>query len=436
MRNAVAMLSLLMTAVMAGCTDSDARGPEGARVPADVAVAWNERILSIAEAEDRFLTLKGVRTAAMMHLAMHDALAAVESRYEPFALSGERSAAEPVAAANEAAYAIAVSQYPDRDSVLAAERARWWGEAGREPAARSLGRRAALAVLEARAGDGWDSDPAYEWHPMGPGVYAEFNEHSDTPEGFVFGAGWAVARPFTLESPGQFRSSPPPDIRSDEYTRAFEEVKEVGRASSTVRTADQTHMAMWWKEFVESSHNRLARELVVAEDLDLWDATRLLAALNVSIFDGYVASFDSKFFYNHWRPYTAIRWASQDGNPATAEDPDWTNLHDHTYAFPTYPSAHGTVCAAAMAVFEDVFGADYEFTMTIPEVDVAGPLSPKVAMDPSTRSFESFRHAAAECSLSRVYLGIHFRYDSVAGTELGERVGEYAIANFLTRQGR
>jgi membrane-associated phospholipid phosphatase len=188
---------------------------------------------------------------------------------------------------------------------------------------------------------------------------------------------------------------------------------------------------MWWKQFVEKSHNRLARELVVERGLGLGEAARLFALLNVSVFDGYVASFDGKFHYNHWRPYTAIRWAAEDGNPDTEADTAWTNLHDHTYAFPSYPSAHGTVCAAAMTVMADTFGEDVPFEMTIREADVAGPMSGHVPLDPATRSFTSFDEAAEECALSRVYLGIHFRYDSEAGTVLGRRIGEMAVRDFL-----
>jgi membrane-associated phospholipid phosphatase len=166
--------------------------------------------------------------------------------------------------------------------------------------------------------------------------------------------------------------------------------------------------------------------------LELRRAARLFALLNVSIFDGYVSSFDSKFFYNHWRPYTAIRWADKDGNPATELDAQWNNLHTHTYAFPSYPSAHGTVCAAAMTVMADTFGDARKFTMETREVDKAGPGSGKIAMSPPTRSFDSFSAAALECALSRVYLGIHFRYDSVAGNELGRNVGRYAVEKYLT----
>jgi membrane-associated phospholipid phosphatase len=128
---------------------------------------------------------------------------------------------------------------------------------------------------------------------------------------------------------------------------------------------------------------------------------------------------------------TAIRWAAHDGNPDTEPDPRWDNLHRHTYAFPSYPSAHGAACAAGMTALADTFGDELAFTMTTPEVDAAGPMSGKVAMDPSTRSFASFSAAAWECALSRVYLGIHFRYDSVAGNELGGRIGRYVVDGFL-----
>jgi membrane-associated phospholipid phosphatase len=432
-RMQIAPMIIIAATIATGACDT-AIGP-GEAVSSDVVVAWNDRVLAVAEAEDRFLTLKGLRTATIMHLAMHDALSAIEPRYGTYRLSATEAVAygnaDPVAAANEAAYAVAIAQYPDSEPSFAEVRSRFAGDASGGAAARALGEQAAAAVLAEREGDGWDAAPEYEWHPMGPGVYAEFNEHSGTPEGFVFGAGWAQARPFALLSPDQFRTGPPPEITGDAYTEAFDEVKDVGATESANRTPDQAHFAMWWKQFVEKSHNRLARELVTAEDPGLWAAARMFALLNAGIYDGYIASFDSKFHYNHWRPYTAIRWASNDGNPDTADDPDWTNMHDHTYAFPSYPSAHGTVCAAAMTVLADAFGDDRPFEMTIREVDSAGPMSPPMAMDPATRSFDSFAAAAEECALSRVYLGIHFRYDSEAGTVLGRNVGQRVLDSLL-----
>lgn len=409
-------------------------GAETRARPADIAVAWNEALLDIAEAEDGFMTLKGVRTAAMMHIAMHDALNSIGGRYALYAFGAHRPDADPAEAVNHAAFTVASSQYPDQRERFIALREKWRGPEADRPAvdaARDLGKGAAEAILRLRDGDGWNAEAQYRWHPMAPGVYAEFNEHSGTPEGFIFGAGWAKAKGFALASPNQFRAPPPPKINSPEYTRAFNEVKEFGRFQSMQRTPDQSHLALWWKDFAENAFNRLARDLVHRESLDLEDATRLFALLNMSIFDAYVSSFDNKFFYNHWRPYTAIRWAANDGNPDTEPDETWTNLHRHTYAFPSYPSAHGMACAAALTAFTDVFGEDYGFTMRNRFVDIAGPFSGKIEMHPPTRSFERFSDAAMECGLSRVYLGIHFRYDSVEGVKLGREVGENVVNTML-----
>ncbi len=401
---------------------------------AAVAVDWNAAVLAIAEEEDGFLTLKGLRATAMMHLAMHDALSGINGRYTAYAHEGRAPDADPVAAITRAAFVVATDQYPDQVDKFRALQERWLSTASSGDAAEqglALGETAARAVLASRRGDGWDGEAEYRWHPMAPGVYAEFHEHSDTPQGFVFGAGWARAKGFALERPDRFRSPPPPSIDSAEYTRAYTEVKEFGRFQSIKRTPDQTHLALWWKDFVENSHNRLARDLVVREKLPLAEATRLFALLNMSVFDAYVSSFDNKFFYNHWRPYTAIRWAANDGNPDTGEEASWTNTHRHTYAFPSYPSAHGTACAAAMTAFGDVFGDEFAFTMRNPTADVAGPFSGKIEMHPPTRNFDRFSGAAMECALSRIYLGIHFRYDSIEGYELGRKVGANVVDRWL-----
>jgi len=404
-----------------------------------LATEWNAAVLDVAEAEDGFMTLKGVRTAAMLHLAMHDALSATGGRYEAYVLDERFPGTAPIAAAAQAAFRVAVSQYPGEESRFAAIRDRWLERAGAGKALEAsvaLGDTAAAAVLAARQGDGWDGDAEYAWHPMAPGVYAEFHEHSGTPQGFIFGAGWAAAQGFALEHPGQFRVPPPPPIDSAGYTRAFDEVKALGRFQSMTRTPDQTHIALWWKDFVESSHNRLARDLIVKERLSLEESTRLLALLNMGVFDAYVSSFDNKFHYNHWRPYTAIRWAANDGNPDTMAEESWTNTHRHTYAFPSYPSAHGTACAAAMTAFIDAFGDQYAFRMRTPAVDIAGPFSGKIEMQPPIREFESFSAAAAQCGESRIYLGIHFRYDSEAGVRLGEQVGRNVLRRHLNRRNK
>ena len=399
-----------------------------------VAAQWNETLLEIAESEDGFLTLKGIRTTAMMHIAMHDAFNAIRHNYGSYAYHGQETAGSPEAAVAEAAFRVAISQYPEQLARLGQLRAQSAGGDSSDPGIRSgmaVGRAAAQAILKRREGDGWNAEAEYRWHPMAPGVYAEFHEHSGTPLGFIFGASWAQTKGFALQSPDQFRAPPPPAIGGSDYTRAYNEVKEIGRFQSMERTPDQTHLALWWKDFAENSLNRLARDLVLKENLPLAETLRLFALVNMSIFDSYVSSFDNKFFYNHWRPYTAIRWAANDGNPDTQAEVTWTNTHRHTYAFPSYPSAHGMACAAALTAIAEVFGENYAFVMRNPMVDIAGPSSGKIEMHPPTRRFDTFADAATECGLSRVFLGIHFRYDSVEGVKLGRIVGENVITHWL-----
>lgn len=400
-----------------------------------ILVEWNEKVMQIAMEEDGLLTLKGVRTAAMMHIAVHDALNTISPRYAAYEYVGESVPANPTATSAFAMYEVLINQYPNKkdefDKGLNALLDSL-GNINISPA-QELGTASAQAILAKRANDSWNGEAEYTWHLMAPGVYAEFNEHSGTPEGFIFGAGWAKAKTFILPEPDHFRSPPPPEIASQSYTEAFNEVKEVGSDKSTTRTKDQSHLALWWKDFVENSHNRLARQLIETEDLNLWEAARVFALMNMTVYDAYINVFDNKFHHNHWRPYTAIRWAEHDGNPNTQADSEWNNLHGHTYAFPSYPSAHGTASSAAMTVLSETLGTgnSYGFTMVTQEVESAGPFSDKIKMMPPTRSFSSFSEAGLEASLSRIYLGIHFRYDSEEGHRLGTKIGEYAFQNYL-----
>ncbi len=426
----------LLLAVMVICCISTPKSRNLDDHDGQVVSSWNQKIMDMATAEDGLLTLKGVRTEALAHTAIHDAINSIKPIYKHYSFHQETPNADPIAAAAQAAYQIVVSQYPDHKEVLMTELERWLSgveDGDDKTKGIELGKASAAHLLEMRADDQWNAEADYLWHPMAPGVYAEFNEHSGTPEGFVFGAGWAVAKPFLLSSQDQFRSPPPPEIKSQEYTRAFNEVKEVGAHESAARSKDQSHMAMWWKDFVESSHNRLARNLVVKENLNLWETARVFALMNMSIFDAYINVFENKFHYNHWRPYTAIHWAANDGNDQTQADTNWNNLHEHTYAFPSYPSAHGTASTAAMTTLANTLGTGdhYTFTMTTREVDRAGPFSDKISMEPPTRSFERFSEAGFEASISRVYLGIHFRYDSEQGYELGKKIGDFANQHYL-----
>jgi hypothetical protein len=326
-----------------------------------------------------------------MHLAMHDALNTIAPEYARYAYRGEFRSADPELAAAHAAHAVLVSQYP--------------GAAARLDAL--------VAEQREQAGYGEAADEAVE------------GSYQTTPDwdGFVLQPGFREARPFALSSPGMFRPPPPPDLGDARYARDLEEVRAYGSMESRVRTADQTAYAVWWMEFAEGSVNRLARRMVMERDVGLWPAARLFAHLSVALFDGYIANWDSKYEYNHWRPLTAIRHAGEDGNGDTTADPEWQSLRPAP-PFPEYASAHATGCAASFAVLASTLGDRTRFSMTT----ITAPA------EMASRSFTSFGGAAAECADSRVRLGWHFRYSTDAGLDLGERVAAHVMQTQLRRR--
>jgi PAP2 superfamily len=387
----------------------------------EVVAIWNRLAHDLALAEDQFLTFKGQRALAMMHLAMHDALNAIVPIYEPYVYSGaEPRIAHPVAAAAQSAHDVLLSQYPGQSGALAEQLGRTLSEIPNSTLRSrgiDLGRAAAAAVLAARADDDWDLPGTYEFKP-GPGRY------QTTPpwNGFVAQPGFRFAQPFALEYPHQFRPPPPPPLQSAAYARALREVQEYGATDSTRRTEDQTAYAVWWMEFAEGSVNRLARQLVDDRDVPLWTAARLFAHIGVSLYDTYVATWDSKYVYDHWRPYTSIRAADTDENPRTTADPAWEPLRP-TPPFPEYVSAHAAACGASFGVLEHTFGRRVSFTM---QTTTAPPGMP-------TRTFRNFRSAAAECADSRVRLGFHYRYATDSGLALGKRIARYSLGHSLRR---
>jgi hypothetical protein len=275
--------------------DSPNHGADGGLV-----VAWNEAAYDLAFAEDQFLTFKGVRALAMMHIAVHDALNAVVPRFRQYAHHRPRRSADPIAAAAQAAHDVLVSQYPADRQRLDDELAAWLDQVPDGPGEASgvsLGADAASAILSLREGDGFDFPGTYTFE-SGPGVY------QTTPpwDGFVLQPGFRFASPFGLRASDQFMPPPPPRLTSSAYAKAYNEVKDYGRVDSQLRTPEQTSYAIWWMEFTEGSINRLARVLVTERGTGLWPAARLFALLNISMFDTYVATWGSKYTTNHWRP--------------------------------------------------------------------------------------------------------------------------------------
>jgi len=385
----------------------------------DTVTQWN-KVATDATAAAGIDPLEEVRILAIMHIAIHDAVNAMDRRFEPYIFRQSVPGAAPEAAvasaarevllvlvpgqkgAIETAYSAAVAAVPD-------ENARASGiSTGRLAARRIVSERSddgSATVVESSSG----TNPG-EWRPTPPGLFPAFK------------AGWGNVKPFGLRRSSQFRPDPPFHINSPEFGSSYEEVKAVGSAESSVRTEEQSAIARFWYENSGQGWNRIARIVAEQKNLNTWDNARLFALLNVAMSDGYVANFEAKYYYNFWRPVTAIREGDTDGNPDTSGDRNW-NSYLETPPVPDYPSGHSTVGAAAARALEHAFANDFvSFSTT------SGAPYPGI-----TRRFWSFSEAAHENAASRVLAGIHFWHASRGGIKQGEEIADYIFANTFRR---
>jgi hypothetical protein len=418
-------------------------------VRADAVTAWNAnageaaRAACIAPIDN---PLHESRLYAMTHVAVHDALNAIDSRSDPYAFHGEaKRRTSPDAAVASAARNVlvpALRQLPAPQACIEAGVASVEADYataldtirdGRDKARGiELGRAAAAAILALRAADGADTplvDPAY---PQG----ARPGEYRFTPGfPFAFAPGWANVTPFVLNESSQFRPGPPDPVTGRKYAADLREVKRLGGDGVTTpsdRTAEQTEIARFWIESSPLQWNRIARAVSVGAGLDPWEKARLFGLLNMGLADGYVGSFDTKYHYNYWRPVTAIQNAAADGNRRTSGDPGWTPLVP-TPPIPEYESAHSVEGAVAATVLKRFFGTDkIDFetcSLTLPAESTCDDESPV------RRSYTGFSQAAEENGLSRILVGFHFRKAVDEGIEHGRRIANHAVDNFLRPEG-
>ncbi|MFN7118114.1 MAG: vanadium-dependent haloperoxidase [Saprospiraceae bacterium] len=327
--------------------------------------------------------------------------------------------ADPIAAAASAAYEVLVNALPDQKAMLNERLTASLapvpdGEAKAQGIA--LGKKAAAAILALRQNDRAFEDPISPVAPSTePGVY-----QAVPPLEFVFAPQWKTMPPFALQKPEQFRVKPHPAINSAAYTTAFNEVKTMGQKDSPQRSATQTQIAKFWYEFSEIGWNRVTRVAVANHKMDLLATARLFALVNMALADSYIAGWDSKFHYNFWRPFTAIRRAENDGNANTAADVQW-EPSEVTPPVHDYPSTHSVLGNAAATVLTKLLGDQVAITL---ESNTALP-------DFKTRTFTSFYQAADENAESRVLAGIHFRFSCEEGQAMGNTIGKWVVENHL-----
>ena len=382
---------------------------------ADVIIDWNARSDEIA-AQKQVRPVNHSRGTAMLHVAMFEAVNAIEGRYLPYklTLTADRTASKEAAAAS-AGHDILLALYPDQQSTLDATLATMLTAlVDGEPKAKGieLGKKAAADLIVLRAKDGIDAQEFYRPHTT-PGVYV--------PTVIPLFSTAAAVTPWVMTSGSQFRPAPPPALTSETWTADLNEIRELGRIDSTKRTAEQTTIGRFWFVTGPRSYNPIVRQVAIAKDMDIVDCARLFALTSMAGNDAYIAVFDAKYTYNLWRPLTAIRNADQTNNSATPRDGSWLPLGD-TPMHPEYPCAHCINSAAVAAVLQGVAGNE------IGEISMTSPTAPGVI-----RKWVRLQDYSDEVSLARIYAGFHYRFSTIVGKEMGKKIGELAVATQMRR---
>jgi hypothetical protein len=370
----------------------------------------------------------GALSFAMVQGAVYDAVNAIDGRYRPYLAAPPANPWDSEdAAAATAAFRVLVALLPAQLSTLQALYDASLASVPDGPAKAggvAAGEAAAAAMLAARAGDGrggaftfvFGTAPG-EWRP--------------TPPTFALDpAPWVGnVRPFLVPSVDMLRTDGPNALTSGAYAEDFNEVKELGSRTSTTRTADQTEAAIFWQDNGIALWNRGFRALAASRGLRSADTARLLAMTNLAAADAVIGCWRDKYYWNFWRPITAIREAASDGNPATTADPAWTPLFDPatpqfgtplvTPGFPEHPSGHGCGSSAIVHTLQDFFGTD----------KVAFSLFSNRTR--TTRSFDRFSAALEEVIDARVWAGIHFRTADVQGAVIGNKVAHWLRKHYF-----
>ena len=372
-RRAIAVAGALL---LAAC--SDATGPASATAGAPVTLAWNAKARQLVSAL-RESPLMASRAYAALSVAQHDAIAAVDARIGLFDASRPDAHRIAIAAASRdvlsALYPVVASEV---DAMFEGQRASF-GVDGTPvdvlARAEDAGASVARAVMERVSRDGsdvvWDGEV-----PTGDGMWIGY-----TPQYPL----WGAVRPWLMEDGAQFRAPPPPATSSAEFQAALAEV----RAIADGRNKEQYVIALRWSDglatYTPPGHwNEIAAGMLEDHRVSESQAARILATLNMAMMDAMIACWDSKFTYWLIRPWQA--------------DPEITTLVAQPQ-HPSYPSGHSCATGAATRVLGAFF------------------LPQRPALEAMER----------EAGMSRVYAGLHYRFDVEAGRAIGRSVGELAI---------
>ena len=361
-------------------------------------------------------------------VAMYDAVNSIDRRYQPFAVSVHASSgASRDAAAASAAHDVLAHYFPGQsvtlDAALATSLAKI-PDGPNKTEGVSVGQAVAAKWIVLRTGDGLEAPLTYT-PGSGPGVWEPVPSLPASPAIPAPVGVWMTAfKPLALTNAGQFLAEvpAPPALTSFEWALNFNLTKDYGAQNSTVRTASQTEIGLFYTDEAAAMFSRSLRGLITSRNLSTADSARMAAMFYVAASDSVTACMNAKYHFAFWRPIAAIRNADTDGNPATVADPNWVPLAA-TPGHPEYPAAHGCVTQAGMDALERFFGTDHV------------PYSIDSLVTKTTHSFTSFDEVVAEVDAARVYGGMHYRHSTREGNRLGRMVTSYIFMHKFRRVG-
>ena len=386
---------------------------------ADTVTQWNQNA-----ANSLYVTAAQPPNVSVLHMAMvqgavYDAVNAIDGGRDGYLLTSR--VATPTdskdAAAATAAYKVLISIVPaQQPALLALYNSTLAGIADGAAKTRGIavGDAAAAAMIAARTADGRFGTPGFltgttpgAWRPVLPAF-------ANDPNAWV-----KDVKPFLTRSASQFRSSGPYELTSRKYAREFEEVKSVGSATSTTRTADQTYASLYWAENPPRTWNRILNSLSASRGVSLVENARLFAEVYLTVADAFIAVWDEKAHYSFWRPITAIREADTDGNHRTAKDENWLPLVANP-GYPDHPSGHLGLSGAVGKTLQQFFHTDF---LAWTDTNVAG----------RTRSYTRVSDAIDEIVDVRVWSGLHFRNADEASVQISGKIAKYRDKHYFNR---
>lgn len=432
-----------------------------------IAIEVNQTSYSGNVVNDQIGPTRSSRALAIVHVAMFDAWNSIHRTFEPYLVQAPNvNNASDVAAVAQAAHDTLVVLYPHQQAFIDAKLAESLGQVPdgiKETRGIDAGAFVAQQILMARTDDG--AEVAGQYIPDG-----QIGHHDVDPlnpnQGFLTPA-WGDVMPFAVPDIDTISTPPVPSLTSIEYAQAYTQVKELGEELSTERTTDQTEIGIYWGYDVARGlgdpprlYNQIARVIAEQEGNTVADNARMLTLINVAMADAGIQAWGVKYREAFWRPIVAIRQGDADGNGNTVGDATWSPLGaplsnpletedlNFTPPFPAYTSGHATFGGAAFKTMSNFYQTD-DIRFSVPFDFVSDEfngltrdiheLIPDLVLDHvramRPRHYDSFSQAAAENAASRIFLGIHWRFDAIEGISAGNRIADYTFDHLLRPRG-